>query len=109
MDWALEACRTPADRVSTIGAIVSAWTPNSANEVGQWIKGQSPGVERDAATAEFARQVAQKEPPTAVDWALTIQNTEARNAALQEISRKWIASDSAAARAYLSSKGIAAP
>ncbi|MES2708969.1 MAG: hypothetical protein V4726_20405 [Verrucomicrobiota bacterium] len=104
--WALEACSTPGERAETLSKIMSSWAPQDINDAGKWLDGQASGPEKDAAIAAFAREVIQREPPTAVDWALTISDPGLRATALREVSTLWRGKDPQAAEAYLSGKEI---
>jgi hypothetical protein len=109
MAWALEACTTTEERAASLARVIGAWATQDINDTGKWLDRQTAGPEKDAAAAAFARKVIQREPPTAIDWALSISDAAVRNATVEEIAASWRKTDPEAAKAYLNSKGLKEP
>ena len=112
-DWFFSLMPVPASeperrRVqAVIGEVIRDWTRADYNAVGTWLRDQTPGPLRDLSIRSFAHQVLVKEPPSAVDWALTISDAGERAAVLRSLNKEWAAHDPAAAAAYFTDKGIA--
>ncbi|RYD29306.1 MAG: hypothetical protein EOP86_21925 [Verrucomicrobiaceae bacterium] len=75
-EWLLKNLRG-TDREPAISQLMQAWTQADFNAAGNWLRNQPPSADHDAAVASFASQVAGKEPPSAVDWAMTIADSAA--------------------------------
>lgn len=104
-DWLLKNLKGP-DREPAISQLMQAWTQADFNAAGNWLRNQPPSADHDAAVAAFASQVAGKEPPSAVDWALTIADPARRAAVLAELHRDWTAKAPEQAAAYFQEKGL---
>ena len=57
----------------------------------------------------FAPLVAQKEPPSPVDWAITITDPAQRTAALNQVWKDWKAYATEEAASYFKQKQLAIP
>ncbi|MDB6136749.1 MAG: hypothetical protein JWM59_4992 [Verrucomicrobiales bacterium] len=104
-EWLLKNLRG-TDRKPAISQLMQAWTQADFNAAGNWLRNQPPSADHDAAVADFASQVAGKEPPSAVDWAMTITDPARRTAVLGELYRDWTAKAPEQAAAYFQEKGL---
>lgn len=96
-------------RAEHLRRIVLRWTDKDYNGAATWLRAFPAGGDRDRAVAAFAPLVVATEPPSAVDWAITIAAPDQRTAALREIWTAWEEKSPGAAPAYFQSKGLAAP
>lgn len=90
----------------SVGDIVRRWSQADANAAASSINTMPGGSVRDAAAAAFASSVASTDVPTAVGWAQSISDAEARTAALQRVSRRVIWQDPANGAATLQNAGV---
>lgn len=104
-DWLLKNLRGP-DREPAISQLMEAWTKADFNAAGTWLRNQAPSADHDAAIAAFAPMVADKEPPSAVDWALTIADPARKASVLGNIYRDWNSRAPDQAAAYFQEKGL---
>lgn len=104
-DWLLQNLRG-SDRAPAITQLMQAWTQADYNAAATWLKNQPPSADHDTAIAAFAPLVAGKEPPSAVDWALTIRDTARKTEVLASIYRDWQAREPDQAAAYFLEKGL---
>ena len=106
-DWLLQNLRGP-DRRPAITKLVESWTHADFNAAATWLKNQPASADYDTAVAAFAPLVADKEPPSAVDWAATIADPASRASTLQTLYRDWHAKAPEEASAYFKRKGLGA-
>jgi hypothetical protein len=107
-DWLLQSLRGP-DRAPAITQLMRTWTSADFNAAATWLKTQPAGPDHDTAIAAFAPLVAGKEPPSAVDWALTISDGARKTEVLGGIYRDWHARAPEQAAAYFQEKGLGVP
>lgn len=84
----------------TLVKIINVWSQKDPNAAGEWLKAQPPGPQNDAARMTFARQVADLDPESALQWATTVSDETMRRSATEHILKNWRASNPAAAARY---------
>lgn len=104
-DRLLRELKAP-DREGAIGVLMQAWTPADFNGAAGWLRNLPPSPDRDQGISAFAALVVEKEPPSAVDWAVTIEDPARRSATLVSLYQKWKATAPEAAAAYYQKLGI---
>ncbi len=92
-----------AERYSTI---MNAWGDRDPNAAGEWLNQQPPSPAQDGARANFARNVARRDPEAAFAWAQTVTDPRQRADAIRDVYRPWVRRDSGAADAALASSGL---
>ncbi len=106
-NWLLENRRTTEPEA--LQGFVQTWTKADYNGAATWLRDLPPSTNRDAAIAAFAPLVAQKEPPSAVDWAITITDPAQRTTALNQVWKNWKAHAPEEAASYFREKGLPSP
>ena len=81
----------------TLVKVINVWSQRDPNEAGRWLATQPPGPQSDTARMTFARQVADLDPESALQWASTVTDEAMRRAATEHILTTWRARDPAAA------------
>lgn len=89
--------------------LIQTWTRADFNSAATWLRDLPSGASRDTAVATFAPLVAEKEPPSAVDWAVTITDPEQRSATLKQVWTNWKAQSPEEATGYFQQKGLPLP
>ncbi|PYI86170.1 MAG: hypothetical protein DME26_09570, partial [Verrucomicrobia bacterium] len=88
-------------RNGAMAAIASNWATKDARGVAEWVNSMPPGAERDKSAESLVLAVADKFPREAWDWALSIEETEARKRAATQVAKAMAARDSATARRWI--------
>jgi hypothetical protein len=101
--WLLESLRGEDSRA--IVEFTDRWAHADYQGAAQWMNSLPPGEQRDAAVAGFAPVAAKIDGATAVDWTLTLTDSNERRSCLDDVIRKWKETDAEAADAYLKEKG----
>ncbi len=92
-----------ADHVDTL---VGQWTQEDYIAAGKWLTTAAPGPAKNAAISSYAVTVAEYEPQTAAQWALTLPEGEERKKTLQSIYENWPKNDATAANEFARQHGI---
>jgi hypothetical protein len=95
------------DRENAIQALMKEWTHADYNGAAGWLRALPASTDRDLGVSAFASLVAGKEPPSAVDWANTIEDPELRAGTLTSLYKEWSATAPQDATAYFEKLGIA--
>ncbi len=106
-NWLLENRRTAEPEA--LEGFIQTWTKADYNGAATWLSDLPPSASRDTAVAAFAPLVAQKEPPSAVDWAITITDPAQRTTALNQVWKDWKAHAPEEAASYFREKGLPSP
>jgi hypothetical protein len=107
-DWLLQNLRSPG-RQPAITRLMENWTHADFNAAATWLKDQPGSPDHDIAVAAFAPLVAAKEPPSAIDWAVTIADPDRRSALLSALYQDWSSKAPAEAEAYFRVKNLTPP
>ena len=75
--------------------VVSNWTSNDYQAAGTWLASAPAGPTKESSVHAYAITVAEYEPETAVQWALTLQPGKQREQTFESIYRKWPRNDAA--------------
>ena len=86
--------------------LIGQWTQQDYLAAGKWLKATPTGPAKDAAVSTYATTVAEYEPQTAVQWAMTLPAGEARHTTLQGIYENWPARDRAGAETFAKVHGL---
>lgn len=107
--WLLENSGS-AQKGKNLAYFVSRWAEEDFNAAGEFLNSLDAGAPyHGRAVASYARKIAEKEPPTAVDWAGTITQEKLRADTLKQVYRAWAQKNRAAADLYFGKKGIDLP
>jgi hypothetical protein len=90
-----------ADRGQMLGQSLESWSRLDPVATAQWINANASqlGTDLDAGIKAIAT-VNAVDPPTAVEWAGTINNANLRSQALNDVLRNWVQTDFAAAKSF---------
>jgi hypothetical protein len=98
--WAQSLPEGAAQR-KAYGELGRQWTNQDANAAAQWLGTLPEGKARDAAAASFSGSAFPRDPEGALAWAQTIGTPRDRDSSVEDLVRRWMGSDSAAARKWL--------
>ncbi len=105
IDWM--GSHLPKDAVQeNVDNLIGQWTQQDYLAAGKWLTAAPAGEAKNAAVSTYAETVAEYEPQTAVQWALTLPMGETRKSTLVSIYRNWPKKDAAAAAAFALQYGI---
>ncbi len=105
IDWMAE--NLSGDSVAqNVDNLIGQWTQQDYLAAGNWLSAAPEGPAKQAAVSTYAGTVAEYEPQTAVQWALTLPDGEERQATFEAIYQNWPKSDAAAAEAFAKEHGI---
>lgn len=86
--------------------LVGQWTQQDYLAAGAWLTNVPNGPAKEAAVSSYATTVAEYEPQTAVQWALTLPPGDRKDATLESIYQNWPKDDFAAATQFAKEHGI---
>lgn len=89
-----------------VAPLIGAWAGEDCHEVAKWLGEQPDGPAKTAAICAYAKTVAEHEPQSAVQWALTLPAGQEREDTLKRIYRNWPNKDAAAKAAFAAEHGI---
>jgi hypothetical protein len=89
-----------------ISKMVRNWTENDYGAAGKWLAATPAGPTKTISIRSYAETVAQYEPETAAQWAMTLPAGQDRDETLKNIYQKWPDGDDAAKQAFGNSHGI---
>ncbi len=105
IEWIGE--KLPPDKADDrIENLVRNWTRNDFQAAGTWLAAAPDGPTKNAAIRSYAGTVAEYEPETATQWALTLPPGKDREQTLKTIYRNWPKDDTAAKEAFKLEHGI---
>jgi hypothetical protein len=94
-----------APGADTLVKIINVWAQLDANAAGKWLGKQAPGPTSDAARRTFSRQVADRDPESALRWAETVSDSTMREDTIDHVFANWHLRNADAANAFLSNAG----
>ncbi len=107
IDWMAQTL--PQDAVANnVDNLVGQWTQEDYQAAGKWLAAAAEGPAKQAAVSTYAGTVAEYEPQTAVQWALTLPAGEERQATFEAIYQNWPKADAEAAAAFAKQYGVKA-
>ncbi len=105
IEWIGE--KLPPDKADdSIRNLVNNWTRNDYQAAGTWLAAAPDGPTKNTAIRSYAGMVAEYEPETAAQWALTLPPGKDREQTLKTIYRNWPEDDTAAKEAFKQKHGI---
>lgn len=105
IDWMAE--NLPAEEVpENVDNLIGQWTQQDYLAAGKWLTASPEGPAKNAAVSTYAETVAEYEPQTAVQWAMTLPAGQERQNTLESIYQNWPKSDAAAAEAFAREHGV---
>jgi hypothetical protein len=105
IDWMAE--NLPKDDIAeNVDNLIGQWTQQDYLAAGRWLTAAPEGPAKDAAISTYAQTVAEYEPQTAVQWAMTLPAGQERQDTLEAIYQNWPKRDAAAAAAFAKEHGI---
>jgi hypothetical protein len=97
----------PAEKLdSKVRNLVAEWTRQDFQAAGAWLAEAPDDAAKPAAVSSFAETVAEYEPETAEEWALTLPEGSARTDTLIRIYHRWPQSDPEGKAAFAAQHGI---
>lgn len=105
IDWMAQTLPkgTFADHIETL---VGQWTQQDYLAAGKWLTAAPAGEAKAAAVRIYAKTVAEYEPQTAVQWALTLPAGPQRQGTMESIFRNWPPADPSGAAEFAKQYGI---
>lgn len=97
-----------AERAGIMGIMVGQWASRDAASAAAWLQRQPAGKPKDEGLKELAQKIAEEDPETAISWANSISDTEARTSQTERIARNWLRHDPVAARKWISTSHLPA-
>lgn len=91
---------------NNVDNLIGQWTQEDYQAAGKWLAAAAEGPAKQAAVSTYAGTVAEYEPQTAVQWALTLPAGEARQATFEAIYQNWPKGDAEAAAAFAKQYGV---
>ena len=88
-------------RENAVIAVVSRWAGEDPAAAAGCLQQLPAGRMRDAAVAQFANQVVERDPLGAVEWVRTIADPETRTHRLEDVALRWLRADTEAAKQWL--------
>lgn len=105
IDWMAE--NLPKEQLrENVDNLIGQWTQQDYQAAGKWLAGAADGPAKNASVSIYAATVAEYEPRTAVQWALTLPDGHERQATFEAIYQNWPKNDAAAALAFAREHGI---
>ncbi|RYD20067.1 MAG: hypothetical protein EOP88_16540 [Verrucomicrobiaceae bacterium] len=105
IDWM--AKNLPTDEIpENVDNLIGQWTQQDYLAAGKWLAASTDGPAKNAAVSTYAETVAEYEPQTAVQWAMTLPEGKDRRNTLEAIYHNWPKSDAAAGEAFAKQHGI---
>lgn len=95
--------RTPANAVtrdSALVAVVRDAAPADLVSLGEWLAARADDASLSPAFSAYAIQVVRKSPDAAVTWALSLDQPELRQRALDAVATEWMSVSPRAAREW---------
>jgi hypothetical protein len=89
-----------------ISKMVRNWTKTDYQAAGKWLTATPASPTKDTSIRSYAETVAQYEPETAAQWAMTLPPGEDRQETLKNIYQSWPANEEAAKQAFKKLHGI---
>jgi hypothetical protein len=90
----------------SISKMVRNWTESDYQAAGKWLAVTPNGPAKNTSIRSYAETVAQYEPKTAAQWAMTLPAGKDRDDTLKNIYQSWPANDEAAKQAFKKLHGI---
>ena len=94
------------DLADNVDNLVGQWTQQDYLAAGTWLASAPDGPGKAAAVSSYAATVAEYEPATAVQWALTLPPGETRQQTLESIYHNWPPSDARGAAEFAAKHGV---
>ena len=105
IDWMAQTL--PKEAVAdNVENLIGQWTQEDYQAAGKWLAAAADGPAKQTAVSTYAGTVAEYEPQTAVQWALTLPAGEARQATFEAIYENWPKNDAEAAAAFAKQYGV---
>ena len=98
--WAESLPAGPAQS-DAFGFVAAGWSDQNPTAAAQWLGALPEGKARDAAIAGFVGPAFDRDPEGAAVWVQTISDPRDRDRQTEELMRRWLGTDSNAARAWL--------
>ena len=99
---------TEAEKPDRYAAVIGSWANFDTNAAGTWLREQSQGPHLDKAREAFVSSASEKDPESAMAWAGTITDPEARVTSTSNAYQAWKKKDPAAAERALEGAGLSA-
>jgi len=97
----------PAKKANqNIDPLVRNWTRNDYQAAGKWLGTAADGPTRNSAIRSYAETLAEYEPASAAQWAMSLPPGKDRDQTLKNIYQKWPKNDDTAKEAFKQEHGI---
>ncbi len=87
-------------------AVASEWVKSNAAGASHWLQGQPDGAARDAAVEGFTRSLVAYDAASALTWAMSVSDGEARAVLTRDLMDFWMSDDPEAAVAFARENGL---
>ncbi len=104
VNWMLDHYATDEERRRALSMVIPSWAVWDHRAAAAWLNGLEPSGLRDAGVQGFVSTVSRRDPQSAVDWALTIDDEKLQETALQSVYDSWVSEAPEEAEAYFESK-----
>ena len=96
-----------ATRANAVAALTAEWAATDVRAAGEWVN-QMPKTtgEWDKTLSAYSVAAAEHSPAAALDWAMTVQNSDLQLVTLKKISAVWHKKDPRAAEKWMRTLGL---
>ncbi len=99
VDWLIP--HLPHQQVAEeVSKLVTFWVKDDYKFAGDWISHNADGPVKDAAIHAYSYEVAAYEPAAAVQWAMSLPQSENREKALKGVYENWLKTDAVGKQAF---------
>lgn len=105
IDWM--TANLPLEQLpENVGNLIGQWTQTDYQAAGKWLSAAPDGPAKSAAVSTYAAVVAESDPQTAEQWAMTLPEGSGRDETMEAIYQNWPKKDAAAAQEFAKKHGI---
>lgn len=88
-------------QATVFGDLAQSWAQYDAPAASEWLKSLPPSPARDSAAITFANTIFESDNGVALDWAMSIADTQRRSDTLTALLERWLLSNPGAAERWL--------
>jgi len=92
-----------------VNALILRWAAKDPDAAIEWTRAQPPGAMRDQAFSELASTLSSKQPALAAAMADSIVDATKHNYSIENVARRWLNEQPAAAKAWLQTNALPQP
>lgn len=94
------------EQMFTMGQVIRNWAGTDINAAATYVNSQPAGAGRDAMVASMAREVAQQDPASALQWASSVSDQRMQERAAMGVVFQAAGQDKAAAQQLIQNSGL---